>query len=402
MHRIITSGLLEFLYAIYLASGLIKGCMVAYSLYSPVDITLFTALLLMFFIIIILYKNYEIYTKFIFAIIFLLIFYTWMTFSSVYTSSLNFWMQKVIYFLTNIIAFVFPLLVYKYFNIQQFFKYFITLTTLLNMFFIIFIFPYVYIVDTFYQVTAQYLFVAVLSGVNILLLIILKIKFKFSYLIPVLLLINFFTLISSGGRAGIIFTLLTLMFYFLSRILNFKIIKISKVNIVKYFTIFIVLSAIGFTYFSMNNSNLNVVLERSLARISLLSNTASDQNMDESVKERLNLINFSINKSFEDIPHFLFGYGVGSFSIEYTDVDERGHPHNIILEILFDLGIIGLFLFLLFYIFIIKDYRYTLLSWLVLYMTLNALKSSGLIDLRLFFAFLSLMLMSTIKETEKR
>ncbi len=396
MYKILTSGLLEFLYVIYLVSGFIKGYMIAYGLHNPVDITLLTAILLIAFIIIVLYKNDEIYTKFIFAIIFLLIFYTWMIFSSIYTSSEHYWLQKILYFLTNIIAFIFPLLVYKYFNIKRFFKYFIVLTILLNVYFTLNILPNIQIIDTFYQIRSQSLFVALSSGVNILLLIILKIKFKLTYLTLIVLLVNFSTLILSGSRGALIFTFITLILYFLSRIFNYNSFKSSIVGILKYFTVLIVLSISGLTYFSINNSNTNPLLEHTVMRLNLLLNVASDQDMGDSVNERFKLINFTLNKSFENLPHFVFGYGIGSFSIEYSDEDGRGYPHNIILEILFELGIIGLFSFLIFYIYIVKDYRYVALIWVVFYMTLNILKSSGLTDLRLFFAILSLMLINAI------
>ncbi len=397
MLKVLTSGLLEFLYVIYLISGFIKGYMIAYSFHSPVDITLLTAILLIAFIIIVLYKNDEIYTKFIFAIIFLLIFYTWMIFTSIYTSSDNYWLHKVIFFLTNIIAFIFPLLVYRYFSIERFFKYFIVSTTVLNVYFIIYILPNIYTVDTFYQVAGLYLSVALSSGINILLLIISKFKFKFTYLTLTILLINFLTLIYSGGRGGIVFTFLTLILYFIPRIINYINFKISLTGILKYFTILIILSVVSLSYININDSNTNPFLERTLTRLSLLTNVSSDQDMGDSMNVRFNLINFSVNKSFEDIPHFLFGYGVGSFSYEFSHVDERGYPHNIVLEILFELGTIGLFLFFIFYFYIIKDNRYTSLSWLVFYITINVLKSSGLTDLRLFFAILSLMLLSIIK-----
>ncbi len=396
MLKVLTSGLLEFLYVIYLISGFIKGYMIAYSFHSPVDITLLTAILLIAFIIIVLYKNDEIYTKFIFAIIFLLIFYVWMIFSSIYTSSEHYWLQKILYFLTNIIAFIFPLLVYKYFNIKRFFKYFIVLTILLNVYFTLNILPNIQIIDTFYQIRSQSLFVALSSGVNILLLIILKIKFKLTYLTLIVLLVNFSTLILSGSRGALIFTFITLILYFLSRIFNYNSFKSSIVGILKYFTVLIVLSISGLTYFSINNSNTNPLLEHTVMRLNLLLNVASDQDMGDSVNERFKLINFTLNKSFENLPHFVFGYGIGSFSIEYSDEDGRGYPHNIILEILFELGIIGLFSFLIFYIYIVKDYRYVALIWVVFYMTLNILKSSGLTDLRLFFAILSLMLINAI------
>lgn len=50
----------------------------------------------------------------------------------------------------------------------------------------------------------------------------------------------------------------------------------------------------------------------------------------------------------------LFGYGIGNFGIAYFGIDERYYPHNIFLEILYENGLISLFLFLYIVLFMIK------------------------------------------------
>lgn len=405
MHKIMTSGLLEFLYAFYLISGFIKGFMIAYGLQVPVDITLFTALILLAFVLIIIYKNYKMPKYYAVVIMLLLIFYTWMIFSSLYTSSASYYLHKILYFLTNIIAFIFPLLAYRYFSIQRFFKYFIIISTGFDIYFILFILPYVYSVPRFGEIGASYLFVALYSGLNILLFIILKIKYRSTYLTYSILIINFYTLLTSGGRAGIVFTFFLLILYYLSKINISKKFQIHIKKAFKYFLLLAVLSLAGLTYFSINNSDGSSgeklqLLDRTIARLNALVESVGGEGTGESMNIRYELINFSIDKIFDNTPNYLFGYGIGSFSKEYSNEDKRGYPHNIILEILFELGIIGLFLFLIFYLFVIKGYKYTSLGWLVLYMTLNVLKSSGLTDLRLFFALLSLMLLSTIRNKD--
>jgi O-antigen ligase len=78
---------------------------------------------------------------------------------------------------------------------------------------------------------------------------------------------------------------------------------------------------------------------------------------------------------------------------EISGVDGRGYPHNIILEIWFELGLIGLFLFLLFAMssFIYKISKESKTSWIIfLYIILNLLKSNSLVDIRIhlfFFVF---------------
>lgn len=405
MHRILTSGLLEFLYAFYLLSGFAKGFMIAYGLQIPIDITLFTALFLLVFILIVLYKYYEIPRHYVVAILLLFIFYTWIIFSTLYTSSNSYYLHKTLYFLTNILAFIFPVFLYRYFHINKFFKYFISLSTGFNIFFIVFILPYIYTVPSYYEIAGSYLFVSLYSGMNILLFLILKLKYQSTYLTYSILIINFYTLMTSGGRAGIIFTFFLLILYYLSKINVSKILQIHVKKVFKYFLLIITLSLAGLTYFSINNSaNSNAeklqLLDRTVNRLILLSKSTGGEDTGQSMNVRYELMTFSVDKIFDNTPHFLFGYGVGSFSMEYLNEDKRGYPHNIILEILLELGIIGLIFFLIFYIYIIKGYKYTLVSWLVFYMTLNVLKSSGLTDLRLFFAILSLMIISITYKTD--
>ncbi len=408
MHKIMTIGLLEFFYAIYLISGFIKGFLIAYNIHPFIDITLLSSIFLIIFMLIALYKSLELPKQYIIAILLLFLFYLWMFATSTYTSSDNYWIYKIIYFQTNILAFIFPVLLYKYFNINLFFKYFIILTTALNIYFMIFIFPYIYTIPEFYEIGQSYLFVSLYSGFNILLLLISKIKYKFSFLTLFLVIANFYTLITSSGRGGIIFTfallILYLILYLLSKINKVRSLQISKKKTFQHFIFLIVFSTASLIYFNINNNTSEVkkvqLLERTLMRLNLLVEATSGDEVGASVNYRLEQINFSLSKIFEDVPHYFFGYGVGSFSMEYTNVDKKDYPHNIILEILFEFGLIGFFLFLLFYIYIVKNYRNTTLIWLVALMTLHSLKSSGLTDLRLLFATLALVLISCSKEKD--
>jgi len=53
----------------------------------------------------------------------------------------------------------------------------------------------------------------------------------------------------------------------------------------------------------------------------------------------------------------VFGHGTGSFAMDYYGTDERCYPHNIILELFYENGLIGVFLFILFMFWIYQRWR---------------------------------------------
>ncbi|OCL85612.1 O-antigen polymerase [Arcobacter porcinus] len=395
MIKNLEKGHIEFFYVFYLLSGFIKGFLIAYGIYIPIDITLVGILILSIYIIIALFDGIKLSFKLIFICMILFLFYGWMIFSSIYTSSENYWLEKNILFITNIIAFLFPFILGKYFNVCIFFKYFIIITSILNIFFMQYIFPYIYQNLEFYSVGGSYLFVSLYSGINIILLCIFKINFKYKYLTYFIISVNFYTLFTSGGRAGIIFTSILLIFYYLLKIKNFYLFKFTKIDLVKTMIFTFLTTFIVILFYLYNNSSDKLqTIERTGDRLILLLDSFSNKS-DDSMNERYKLISFSIDEIFSSLDSFLFGKGIGSFSIEYNGDDGRNYPHNIILEILFELGMIGMIIFFIFYFSIIKNIRQNIYFFLIVYITLHILKSSGLTDLRLFFAILSIAILDS-------
>lgn len=120
---------------------------------------------------------------------------------------------------------------------------------------------------------------------------------------------------------------------------------------------------------------------------------------DAATEERLMMYKSAI-RLWEESPYW--GNGVGSFALDYGGMDTKLYPHNIFLEILSELGMIGLFLFLgLLLIGLYKGYlilkqnknnKYgvlILLSFIMLLINANA--TGDLNDNRIFFAFLGLL-----------
>lgn len=64
--------------------------------------------------------------------------------------------------------------------------------------------------------------------------------------------------------------------------------------------------------------------------------------LDPSSRHRLEFYRQAVAMWVQDP---VFGKGLGSFAVEYFGADTQGYPHNIVLEILFELGLVGLVLF---------------------------------------------------------
>jgi O-antigen ligase len=389
--------MLELIYVLYLLSGYMKGMLKAFSIPVPVDITLLFAIILLMFSFFIKIK---IENKKVMKIILLLIlFIGWMLFSSLYTSSNNYWEHKVIYFLTNIIAFFIPLIFYKKFNINNFIFYFISISTFLNVIFITMVLPYIYINENFYEVSGIYLNVSLISGLNILFFIIKKFEFKIKYLSLFILILNFITLISSGGRGGILFTFLILFIFLISK--QTKLIRKGKISkkVFKLFLIFILIIFSISVYYANNSEKKDDLVVKSINRLTLLENVVNNsEDSGASINTRLNYINFTTNKILMNPTHFFFGYGIGSFGMEYLNIDKREYPHNVLLEIWFEMGAVGLILFIWFIFYIIKNFRQSMMIWFLFYMLLHILKSSSLTDIRIFFAILALLIIDSFSK----
>ncbi|WLR52854.1 O-antigen ligase family protein [Bacillus tianshenii] len=98
--------------------------------------------------------------------------------------------------------------------------------------------------------------------------------------------------------------------------------------------------------------------------------------------------------------HLFTGVGIGGYGISLIGLDDRYFPHNIILEIGAELGVIGLLLFFFFLFALLiyfNKYRGKLLFIdnvvvsTVIFSFFNALKSNNLVDNRQLFVFFGLM-----------
>ncbi|MDN4861152.1 O-antigen ligase family protein [Priestia aryabhattai] len=104
---------------------------------------------------------------------------------------------------------------------------------------------------------------------------------------------------------------------------------------------------------------------------------------------------------------FIIGEGTGSFPIYYENQDQKNYPHNMILEVFSELGIIGIIALSILFINGIKQfnkkqnpYHLTIVLCFV-YLFLNANVSGDLNDNRAMFTFLGLLSISPWIEIRK-
>lgn len=212
-------------------------------------------------------------------------------------------------------------------------------------------------------------------------------KISLKILGGILLILNLLALFLSGARGpalsflGVV--LILTFFAFLPRISKDKM-KIFKIGIA-FFLILILVFSLFPELFSRTISRIKVIIKQEKGGVSF--------------SKRIKAWRFATRAFFE---HPISGVGVGGFSVYFSGKDLRKYPHNIILEIASELGIIGIssFLALFFFtLFLIKKLKRNL-RWkeeyllvvatlaIFLFTFLNSFISGDINDNRIFFAFL--------------
>ena len=397
----------ESLFSIMLLSGTLKAMLILLQINGVPDLTLLSA----FGVTLVLinemrttlhaleYKRFEL-------IILLTLFYLFMIFSLAYTSSPSASITKTIYFGTMALAFYFPLLV-RDFKVEPFMKSVTLLIFISTPIFLNFYTGYLsgdeaVILslgeDEARHMTALYLTISWLNGILVL-------YYFFQEKLPSsirwsMMLIAFVFLISAGGRGPLLFTVLILGAYFLYQLAHSLIsFKLNRLIL----PVIIMISSTVMIIFLVSN----IKLEKIDPSLKLVDNTVerlmglvNEKGGGASAHSRVVNAKFSIDK----INHRSFwGYGVGSYGYEKSKIDELDYPHNLFLEVWFELGYIPLLIFLLLFYRVYKNINPTQCSWcmaLYFYFLLNVLKSSSLIDIRMMLGFYAMFI--TIEYVEEK
>lgn len=174
--------------------------------------------------------------------------------------------------------------------------------------------------------------------------------------------------------------LVSVIYYLFKRNLKFKWTAV----------IYLILISLFFLYFG------DGITSRLFSRFFEISDSTSSA--FSSVGSRMDLFYTAVDNFF-DSP--IFGIGYGSFGIKFYGFEDRIEPHNIFFEILAETGIVGLALFL---VFIISVYYYSNLRkvkndvflnsifTLTLYLIIQSLSTTYLIDSKALFLWLSILI----------
>lgn len=315
---------------------------------------------------------------------FLTIMYLIIVSSLLYTKSPHFSFEKTLFFSINVLYFIYPLFITKI-DLELLHKLFLYIFLPIVLWFIIskalYFTPYNkgnrLIGITFYEVRRNYLGL----GMGLGLLVILQVYLKKSFVLISLTMIFLFGL---AARGALIFLLVTLLIWkfksLLNRILRFKL----KKKILKTLTFVFLFVQIIIIY---QYEKLIGFLSVGLLRFQSLFEISTD----ESMLGRVDMLIYTMETIFGSITTFFFGKGIGSFGILYTGEDSRQYPHNVFLEVWFELGIFFLILFVIFIVFPFLLKRKTIFKVFIFYFLLNALKSGDLPGLWLLFFFIGLL-----------
>ncbi|MEA3447107.1 MAG: O-antigen ligase family protein [Bacteroidota bacterium] len=396
---------MDFVFFIYLFSGIIKSILSFYGIELPVDLTAITGALVLLGVIWRVSRNIErnfLSIRGLVSVSVLLLLFLWMMVTLMYTASETYSKLKVFFFATNIIAFIYPLVNHNL-NIRKFLQGFILFVFVLMLWYIPHLMlyiskPFLHSIERYSEMSGQYLVLGFMSGFSVLLLLHRKDLFKptiriflILFFIPAMFLI--------GSRGALLFTIIVWFVMVLRRLVitvarNIGIkrqglIRSGIISVV--FVLLVSVVSIGFS------NKMDFLINRSLVRFKLLVNPDSH---GESVDVRVDQIRFSLDKINKSATTVFLGYGIGSYGILESGEDGRAYPHNFILELQFETGLIGLVLFLIFLLtlFVGKrgspDFKY-LPAFLFLYFFLNYMKSWSIVDMRICFGLLGLYFLET-------
>ena len=397
----------EFAFTILLLSGTLKAIMPLLGISGIPDLTLLSAMVVT--IIMISHMKTTLYSlayRRVELLGLLTLFYVFMIFSLGYSSSSSASITKTVNFGTMVLAFYFPLLV-KDFDLKKFMT---TLTVLIFIASVVFLNFYTSYLDRDVamimsmgeeeakQMTALYLTVSWLNG--FLVLYFFFQKGQTAWIKWTALSISFIILISAGGRGPLIFAVLILAFYFIYQLIqSLNSFKLNRLMI----PVLIIISITGSTIFIVSNTDLSKankslkLLDHTVARLMGLAN---EEGGGASAHSRIENAHFSIGKINESP---FWGYGTGSYAYEKRHMDVLDYPHNLFLEIWFELGYLPLLIFLFLFYRVYKNIDQTQCPWclaLYFYFILNVLKSSSLIDIRMMLGFYAIFI--TIEYIEEK
>jgi len=366
----------EFLFVLLVLSGFFKQYLTILNL-DGIDFTVVIAGILLMFILaenLINHIDLKLDNRAFFGFLLLISFSFLLLSTLLYTQSEQYVYVKLLSFILCVYIYLIPQL-FRRFNVELFINCFINVSLFLVTIYLL-LYPMVSKLPDIEVIRENYLVVGYLCGINILLLFMKKNSklLSIAYFILILVL--------TGARGPIIFTIL------MSVLIGFKVKDIFFILSAKSL-IAIAISVFVFVGLISQIPFMQEMLTGSLNRLLLLF--SDDPGLSVNVRKE------HIIASWEFITNNpLLGYGLGSYGIITTGNDIRAYPHNIFLEIWFEIGLMGLLFFTSFVLYhLVLTYRKVgfIPFCILVYILLNSLKSSTFVEIKLLFCFTSLFVL---------
>ncbi len=379
----------ELVFTLFLYSGLLKQLAGASGLEMPDVTVLFAAASLL-----LLFRSFtpNIFYRFKASWAPLLFFYFWILFSLIYSASESYSYFKAFAFLSCLLGFFLPIF-YKKFDFDAFFKSFLIVGSIVGLY-------TVSILPTLLRAGADseiyrsvYLSMGYLCALNALVSLYLATPGRYFYAVSAM--VGFVVMaFLAGARGPLLFScllILAALFFSTEK-------RRNHYRLIGYLLpVVLGLVVFGGTLVATND-DFAFMVERSLDRLFMLAE-------EEGLDSRLVVFEFSINHIFSSLQVFFIGDGIGSFGLRHLNEDVRDYPHNLLLEVWFELGLVGLIAISLFLyktgrnIFMSAGYLHVSIG---IYVILNAFKSASLVDARVMYAFLALGLISCARRIQRR
>jgi len=390
----------EIYFALFLTAGVYKADARLYLISRYLDLTIFFEILTILSVYHnILLKKIKLFLppKQIFMPYLLLIFLAIL--SLLYTPSPLYGSEKLFRFLfITSVSFIFPLLIFKDKDSYVRFLIVLIMLTLIMGFDIITggLKPGEF---SFYgALGANYLAVGRISGIAVLsiitLIFVLK-KKSLKIFLFLIILVPIFNILIAGGRGPLLSLAISILILFMYLVLHsFKLLRRDIMVKKNYLNIILVMFLLIFISFLLIIFCKDFLVS-TFYRLSLLENLEG-----RSIETRISMYRTALI-SIYNFPQNMIGVGIGGFSYIYNRSDMRIYPHNIFLEILSELGILGMFLFTFIILFSLRvvssnikganNVNYYLNLGVLLnfiFMFLNSQFSGDINDNRLLFTFL--------------
>lgn len=195
-------------------------------------------------------------------------------------------------------------------------------------------------------------------------------------------MISILATLGLGARAALVLSLITIIPLFLTRIGTFR----PSANKKIFYLIPVVVGIVVFLF-----DRISYFINSGFLRFLSLFDLANDN----PTSVRLEHYNFAIDHILSSPLTFLFGEGIGSYGITLNGTDNIEYPHNIILEVWFELGLVGVILFSTSILMTLIIKSSLLVKLIFIFFLLNAMKSQQLSGLRMLYGIMGLALTSS-------